>query len=193
MPDSSTDTAVAPLSSFTILRHLVRAAPLTVPPSASVRETLLSSMQPIPMPLSWWTEASHVPLGIVTLRDVLRRIAIEAGDLDAPIAVIMTGGLITLPASATAHQASVIMVRRSVRHLVLTEPDGSYFNLVSQADLYAQTGSRAAELVSSILAARDILLWPACLPRYADLPPTYWPNGSAPSPYANVYRRSTIC
>ncbi len=156
MPDSSTDTAVAPLSSFTILRHLVRAAPLTVPPSASVRETLLKLDAAHTDAIVVVDEASHVPLGIVTLRDVLRRIAIEAGDLDAPIAVIMTGGLITLPASATAHQASVIMVRRSVRHLVLTEPDGSYFNLVSQADLYAQTGSRAAELVSSILAARDI-------------------------------------
>lgn len=156
MPDSSTDSPVAPSSSFAILRNLVRAAPLTVPPSASVRETLLKLDAAHTDAIVVIDEASHVPLGIVTLRDVLRRIAIEAGDLDAPIAMIMTGGLITLPASATAHQASVIMVRRSVRHLVLTESDGSYFNVVSQADLYTQTGSRAAELVSAILAAPDI-------------------------------------
>lgn len=156
MPDSNTSSPVAPFSPFAILRNLVRIAPLTVAPSASVRETLTKLDAARTDAIVVVDEASHVPLGIVTLRDVLRRIAIEAGDLEAPIAVIMTGGLITLPANATAHQASVIMVRRGVRHLVLTEPDGSYFNVVSQADLYAQTGARVSELVSAILASRDI-------------------------------------
>jgi len=174
MPDSSIDASrpdpdtldnpgfstagerVAPLSSFSTLRQLVRATPLTVPPSASVRETLLKLDTAHTDAIVVVDEASRVALGIVTLRDVLRRIAIEAGDLEAPIAVIMTGGLITLPADATAHQASVIMVRRGVRHLVLTEVDGSYFNVVSQADLYAQPGARAEELVTAIIAARDV-------------------------------------
>ncbi|MFZ4538569.1 DUF294 nucleotidyltransferase-like domain-containing protein [Propionivibrio sp.] len=165
MPESSTDTIkpiagtslrVAPLSSYSTLRQLASGAPLTVPPSASVRETLLKLDSAHIDAIVVMDEASHVPLGIVTLRDVLRRIAIEAGDLEAPIAVIMTGGLITLPADATAHQASVVMVRRGVRHLVVTEADGTYFNVVSQADLYAHPGARAAELVASILAARDV-------------------------------------
>jgi CBS domain-containing protein len=158
MPGSATSPGAraAPLSPYAPLRQLVRAAPLTVPPSASVRETLrkLDSTQRDAMVVV--DAASRVPLGIVTLRDVLRRIALEGGELDAPIAVVMTGGLITLPADATAHQASVIMVRRGVRHLVLTEADGSYFNVVSQADLYAQPGARAAELVAAILAAQDV-------------------------------------
>jgi CBS domain-containing protein len=68
----------------------------------------------------------------------------------------MTSGLITVPADGTAHQASVVMVRRGVRHLVLTEADGSYFNLVSQTDLYTLPGAQHTDLVQSILAARDI-------------------------------------
>ncbi len=174
MPDSSINTAqlevvssaspaffatgsrVAPLSSFSTLRQLVRAATLTVPPSASVREALLKLDTAHTDAVVVVDEASHVALGIVTLRDVLRRTAIVAGDLEAPIAVIMTSGLITLSADATAHQASVVMVRRGVRHLVLTEVDGRYFNVVSQADLYAQPGARAEELVTAIVAARDI-------------------------------------
>jgi CBS domain-containing protein len=99
---------------------------------------------------------SRVPLGIVTLQDVVRRIGIEACDLQAPIATVMTSGLITVPADGTAHQASVVMVRRGVRHLVLTEADGSYFNLVSQTDLYTLPGAQHTDLVQSILAARDI-------------------------------------
>jgi CBS domain-containing protein len=59
----------------------------------------------------------------------------------------MTSGLITVPADGSAHQASVVMVRRGVRHLVLTEADGSYFNLVSQADLYTLPGAQNTDLV----------------------------------------------
>lgn len=165
MPDSGidprpgccvVDSPVAPLSPYATLRQLVRAVPLTAPPSASLRETLLKLDMAHADAVVVVDDASHVPLGIVTLRDVLRHIAIEAGDLEVPVAAVMTGGPITLPADATAHQASVVMVRRGVRHLVLTEPDGRYFNMVSQADLYARPGARAADLVAAILAARDV-------------------------------------
>ena len=64
---------------------------------------------------------SHLPLGIITLRDVLHRIALDGCELGAPVASVMTGGLITLSADSTLHQASVQMVQRGVRHLVLTE------------------------------------------------------------------------
>ncbi|MFZ2854128.1 MAG: DUF294 nucleotidyltransferase-like domain-containing protein [Rhodocyclaceae bacterium] len=165
MPDSVTDSATDPgraaangamRSPYTALRHLVHAAPLCVPPSASVREALRTLDAARSDALVVVDEASRVPLGIVTLRDVLHRLVIEAGDLDAPVAAIMTGGLITLPADATAHQASVVMVRRGVRHLVLTEADGCYFNLVAQSDLYALPGAHTAELVAAILATRDL-------------------------------------
>ena len=159
MPGSATSTASphpTTLTPYTALRHLVSASPLCVPPSASVRETLQKLDAARTDAVVVIDEASRVPLGIVTLRDVLRRIAIESPALAAPVAAVMTGGLITLPADATAHQASVVMVRRGVRHLVLTEADGSYFNIVSQADLYALPGAHASELVAAILAARDV-------------------------------------
>jgi CBS domain-containing protein len=158
MPDSSTEQArsVAPFSPYVALRHLVRGQPLTVGPGASVRETLLLLDRMRADAVVVLDEGSRMPLGIITLQDVVRRIAIESGDLQAPIATVMTSGLITVPADGSAHQASVVMVRRGVRHLVLTEADGSYFNLVSQADLYALPGAQNTELVTSILAARDL-------------------------------------
>ncbi|WP_313953639.1 DUF294 nucleotidyltransferase-like domain-containing protein [Accumulibacter sp.] len=159
MPDSSTEEQglrAAPFSPYVALRHLVRGEPLTVGPSTSVRETMLLLDQARGDAVVVVDERSRVPLGIITLHDVLRRVAIEAGDLQAPIATVMTGGLITMPADSTAHQASVVMVRRGVHHLVLTEADGSYFNLVSQADLYTLPGAQSTDLVKSILAARDL-------------------------------------
>jgi CBS domain-containing protein len=158
MPGSSTEAAtrVAPYSPYVALRHLVRGRPLTVGPAATVRETLLLLDRMRADAVVVVDEGSRMPLGIITLQDVVRRIAIETCDLQAPIAAVMTGGLITIPADSTAHQASVVMVRRSVRHLVLTEADGSYFNLVSQTDLYTLPGAQSSDLVRSILAARDL-------------------------------------
>ncbi len=158
MPASGTEqtTRVAPFSPYVALRHLVRGLPLSVGPAASVRETLLLLDSRRADAVVVVDEGSRVPLGIITLQDVVRRIAIEGCDLQAPIAAVMTGGLITMPADSTAHQASVVMVRRGVRHLVLTEADGRYFNVVSQTDLYALPGAQNTDLVRSILAARDI-------------------------------------
>ncbi|WP_291991536.1 DUF294 nucleotidyltransferase-like domain-containing protein [Candidatus Accumulibacter sp. ACC003] len=158
MPDSSIElnARVAPFSPYVALRHLVRSLPLTVGPSTSVRETLLLLDRTHGDAVVVVDATNRVPLGIITLHDVVRRVALEAGDLQAPIAAVMTSGLITVPADSTAHQASVIMVRRGVHHLVLVEADGSYFNIVSQTDLYTLPGAQSTDLVTSILAARDL-------------------------------------
>jgi CBS domain-containing protein len=150
MPDSSTEPPAHASPLLALCRDCAiwcAAQPLTVGPSTSVRETLLLLDKTHGDAVVVVDEGSRVPLGIITLHDVVRRVAIEACDLQAPIAAVMTGGLITVPADSTAHQASVVMVRRGVRHLVLTEADGSYFNLVSQTDLYTLPGAQSTDLV----------------------------------------------
>lgn len=158
MPDSSTEppSRTATFSPYASLRQGVRAQPLTVGPAATVRETLLLLDKARADAVVVLDELSQMPLGIITLPDVVRRIAIEGCDLRAPIASVMTGGLITVPADSTVHQASVVMIRRGVRHLVLTDTDGRYFNVVSQSDLYSMPGAQSADLVRAILAARDL-------------------------------------
>ncbi len=149
-------TSVDSLSPFAALQCLPRDAALAVPPSASVRATLARLDAAMADAIAVCDPASGVPLGIVTLRDVLRRIALAAADLDAPVAGMMTAAPICLPTSATLHQASVLMVRRGVRHLVLTDGDGRYAGIVSQADLYQPPGARASALVAAIRAAPDV-------------------------------------
>ena len=100
--------------------------------------------------------ASSVPLGIVTLRDAMRCIVNEDCDLAGPIAGVMTGGLASLSAEATVHQATVLMFRRGMRHLILTGADGQLFNVVSQGDLYGMQAADSASLANAILATRSI-------------------------------------
>lgn len=99
---------------------------------------------------------SGAPLGILTLRDVLKRIVLGGSELDLPVAAVMTGGVIRLPAEASVHQASVMMIRRDVRHLVLVDSEGRFSNIVSQADLYSQPSARTGELVAAIATAPNI-------------------------------------
>jgi CBS domain-containing protein len=159
MPASATDalpdTAPA-LSPHAALRRIAGGQPLTVPPTLSVRDTLLRLDARGIDALTVVDADSGTPLGIVTLRDVLHRVALVGGDLEAPIAGVMTGGVITLPADASVHQASVLMLRRGVHHLVLLEDDGRFYDLVSRIDLYAFPGSRSDALVGRIAAAREV-------------------------------------
>lgn len=155
MPESATDADGVTLPG-TAVRFAARHQAPSLPPEASVRSALAALDADAVDALAVVDPASGVPLGILTLRDVLKRIALEVIDLDLPVAAVMTAGMFRLPADASRHQASVQMIRRNVRHLVLVESDGRFSNIVSQADLYARPASRSVELVEAIAGASDL-------------------------------------
>lgn len=146
----------APAHLNTRLRNLALAPPIQVAPERSVREVLGA--------IDAWDaeaavvvdDASGLPLGIVTLRDAMRAIVSDECDLAGPVAGLMTGGMVSLSADATVHQATLLMFRRGMRHLVLTDPDGRLFNVVSQADLYGMQSADSANLINAILSTRSI-------------------------------------
>ncbi|MFC5302895.1 DUF294 nucleotidyltransferase-like domain-containing protein [Azospira restricta] len=152
MPGSATD-AVRPFSPYTPVRAILRKPVPVLAPDADVRSALEYLDRNAVDSLAVVDPKSGAPLGILTLRDVVHRIALNGGDLDQPVATVMTGGVVTLPAEATVHQASVLMIRRNLRHLVLIEGDGRYAGILAQADLYARPSARSGELVAAIAAA----------------------------------------
>lgn len=146
----------APVNLNTALRNLPLAPPVVVDPATSVRETLRALDLHAAEVAVVVDAASVVPLGIVTLRDALRSVIDDDCDLAGPVAGVMTGGLASLPAEATVHQATVLMFRRGMRHLILTGADGRLFNVVSQGDLYGMQAADSASLANAILATRNI-------------------------------------
>jgi CBS domain-containing protein len=148
-----------PIGLNTPLRHLSLRPPLTVPPSATVAEALQALDRGNSESLVVIDPLTRVPLGLLTLRDVLRRVAIAglAGDdLQQPVAALMTSGLVTLPAEASVHQATVLMVRRRLHRVVLTDSAGQLFNVVSQGELHGLQGAGSDALLQAIIDARDI-------------------------------------
>lgn len=155
MPGSTTEAA-SRFSPYAPVRSVLRRPTPTLAPSAGLRMALECLDHETVDALAIVDPASGEPLGILTLRDVLKRVTLAGSGLDLPVAAVMTGGVIRLPASATVHQAITLMIRRNVRHLVLTEADGRFAAIVSQHDLHALPDAGAGELVGAIAAARDV-------------------------------------
>jgi CBS domain-containing protein len=138
------------------LRSLSRREPLVVPPETRLREVLYRFSQDEEDAAVIADAASGLPLGLVTLRDILHVVSFENAELDDPVANHMIGAPLALAADAPTHRAKVMMAKRGARHLILTEPDGRLFGLVTQADLLGLKAGGAESLIAGIGGARDL-------------------------------------
>jgi CBS domain-containing protein len=100
--------------------------------------------------------ASGVPVGTFTHRDLVRREVLPGGDLDGPVALVMTGAPATLEPTTTAHQAALAMAHHRVRHLVLVDGAGRLAGLVTREDLFGLQGVGVEEVGERIQAAADL-------------------------------------
>jgi CBS domain-containing protein len=117
------------------LSAIVRRAPVTCAPDTSVRQALeVMREQRIGSMVA--ADADGRPLGILTLHDVLDRIAIPQIDLEQPVIEVMSMQLSTLPPHALAHEAALMMARHGFRHVLVVE-NGRLAGLVSEKDLFA--------------------------------------------------------
>ncbi len=141
---------------YSPLSAIIRRQPITVPLEATVREALETMERMRVGSIIIADPQRRVPLGIFTLQDLLRRVTLPGGDLQQPIACVMTSGLITLKPHATAHQAVLTMARHGVRHVVVVDGDGRLAGIVSQNDLFALQQVRVKEISNQIQVAGDV-------------------------------------
>jgi CBS domain-containing protein len=97
----------------------------------------------------------RIPIGILTLRDIADRVALESGVVDGPIERVMTPHPVTLPVTETAYRAALTMIRHGVRHIVLVE-GGRLVGIVSERDLFGLQSSSVRELSAAIKGAVDL-------------------------------------
>lgn len=97
-----------------------------------------------------------MPLGLVTLRNLIHRVTFEKGSLDDPAASSMIGAPLSISADAPSHRARVLMAKRRAHWLVLTESDGKLFGLIGHADLLGLRVTDSEALIDDIAAARDL-------------------------------------
>lgn len=115
------------------LAAVIRRAPVTCSPTSPIRLALqlmadhgVGAMVAV---------EDDTPKGILTLHDVLSRVALAEADLDQPVIGIMSTQLTTLPPHALVHEAALAMARQGIRHVLVTD-NGHLTGVVSEKDLF---------------------------------------------------------
>jgi len=145
----------ATLTMYSPLSAIVRRDAATVPLDATVRQTLEAMEGRRVGSVVVADGSGRVPLGIFTLQDLVRRVTLPGGDLEDPVATVMTSGLITLGPQASAHQAALTMARNGVRQVVVVDVDGLLVGVVTQEDLFGLQQIGVKEISELVQAARD--------------------------------------
>lgn len=150
-PASSSGGGVEEVS----LRKLVRREPLILSPDSTVRNTLFALNQ-TGAHVAVVAEDDASPLGVVSMRDLITALTLKHADLEDPTFRFMIAAPVVMPVDASVHRARVTMTRRGVDHLVLVEPDGRLFNVLSPSDLPGFREGGAGALVEQIRLADNV-------------------------------------
>jgi len=114
---------------------ILRREPVACDPETPLR-TVLESMQRLGIGSMIAVDASHKPVGIFTLHDVLSRVTLPGLSLDTPLAQVMSKEPFTLPPHALVHEAALAMARHGFRHILVVE-NGRLKGLISEKDLFS--------------------------------------------------------
>ncbi len=136
------------------LSSIIRRTPITCPPEMTVRQ-VLKTMHEQQVGSMIAVDASGRPLGILTLPDVLERIALPQIDLDQPVINVMSTILETMTPQALAHEAALTMAKHGFRHVLVVENE-RLVGLVSEKDLFALQRVGLRQIGSTIRNADTI-------------------------------------
>ncbi|SPE34166.1 CBS signal-transduction protein (fragment) [Burkholderiales bacterium] len=150
------------------LGQLTQRPPVSCPPGTALR-TVLETMRREQIGSIVVVDASHRPLGVFTLGDLLARVALPQTPLDTPIGNVMSKRVFTLPAHAPAFQAALLMARENIRHVPLVQ-DGRLVGVVSESRLFALWRHSIGAVRAAIAGARDIDALVAAARGIRDLP-----------------------
>jgi CBS domain-containing protein len=139
------------------LAALIRRKPITVTPDATVREAVDAMAENrIGSIVVVEPESGH-PIGIFTLRDLLRRVVVRNCDLDQMVMSVMSdSGLIMLNWRATAYQAALVMARHGIHHVIVVDASDRLVGVISQEDIYELQSGGGKAISGAIRTARDM-------------------------------------
>ncbi|MDO5666582.1 MAG: DUF294 nucleotidyltransferase-like domain-containing protein [Alcaligenaceae bacterium] len=96
------------------------------------------------------------PLGIFTLNDVLRRVALPEADLDRPIYDFMTPNPIALNSNDLAYEAALIMAKHGFRHIFVIDDNKKLLGVISERDLFALQRIGLTDIAQGIETAKNL-------------------------------------
>ncbi|HVO14936.1 MAG TPA: DUF294 nucleotidyltransferase-like domain-containing protein [Alphaproteobacteria bacterium] len=96
------------------------------------------------------------PVGIVTERDLLRRVAERGGEaLSLSLSAIMSSPVEAVPPDVFVYVALARMARRGLRHLAVVDHDGRLAGVLTASALLRQRAGRGLALADEVQRAED--------------------------------------
>jgi CBS domain-containing protein len=142
------------------LGELVRGAPVTCRSDDSLRVAFerMDARHVGSVLVTQDAPPGEAVVGILTRTDLISRIILPQVSLDAPISSVMTSGVRTLEADATAAEATLLMAEHSIRHVpIMRTRDGrrEVAGVVSERDLFTLQRLSVRQLAEAIRRAPD--------------------------------------
>ncbi len=139
----------------TPLGTLARGAAVTAGPDSPLEDTLrtMEERRVGSMPV---VDGDGRALGIFTRQDVIGRVVLPRRDPASPIREVMSAPAITLPATATAADAALVMAQRGIRHVVVTGEGDRVTGVVSERDLFELHRMSVREISSAIRKSANL-------------------------------------
>lgn len=137
------------------LNTLVKRQPVAVELSATIQRAVEMMGEHKVGSVSVVDESSR-PVGLLTQSDVVRRVVLGGIPLDRPISDAMTHDPMTLPITASAYDAMLVMASRGVRHLLLVDEAGGLVGVISERDLFALQRTGLSQVRRAIESAKSI-------------------------------------
>ncbi len=103
------------------------------------------------------TDDSRQPKGIFTLRDVRRIIAEGMTNFDVPISNVMTPNPKSLPHTASAFEAAILMAQHHFAHICVIDEDKKLTGVVSERDLFSLQRVDLVHLARAIASAPSMV------------------------------------
>lgn len=146
-------TSSAQQSMNSPLSAVIRRAPVTCPPGTPIRD-VLQTLHDLGIGAMIAVDEG-TPVGILTLHDVLNRIALPGINLDLPVIEIMSTRLATLPPQALAYEAALAMARQGIRHVLVTD-QRKLVGIISEKDLFSLQRVGLRQISSAIRSSRSL-------------------------------------
>ena len=136
------------------LGELVRHAPVACATTSTLRDAA-QEMADEKVRTIIVVDGRGMPVGLLTLVDLLERVVLPGRPLTAPVSEAMSMPIVSLPGSATAYEAMHVMAERGIRQVVVVE-GGRLMGVVNERDLFALQRVKMRDVIEGLHAADSV-------------------------------------
>jgi len=139
------------------LAEFIRQPPVSVTPETPLREVVAAMAEQKIGSVVVVEPESQRPLGIFTLRDLLREAARPNFDQEQMVlSTIDHQSMVALNWRATAYQAEMLLARHGIHHIIVVDSADRLAGVISQSDILDVQRGGAKAMASAIRGVRDV-------------------------------------